>query len=191
MRDRQINNPRRSAPTPRAAAFVPPSPFRARLSWPKSDSPIRRLDPPPLCQISKRTHRDVPTPPSFTPPRTKAHHPRAPVAKRTHSAPRTQHSGLSTLHAPAHQGAPSTRNAQNEPMCHPVPPAKTGHESRRVKQTHRPPFPRQKPRFRPPASKTNPPKPALIPLFMFHVFMSSRFPSPPTTAPPRTGCSGP
>jgi hypothetical protein len=87
--------PPRLVPTPCLRAYVP-SCLRAFFSSP---SPL-----PQLCQISKRTHRDVPIPPSFTPPRTKAHHPIAPVGERTHSLTRQNPpEPAQTRHNPPHR----------------------------------------------------------------------------------------
>ena len=103
MRDRQPNT-RPAVPRPRRASALAHSPI-----LPLSHSPI-----------------PAPTPPSFTPPRTKAHHHRAPacrepvepVAKRTHSAPRTQHSGLSTQHSSRPRAPRRTIDANSAERTH-------------------------------------------------------------------------
>jgi hypothetical protein len=79
--------------------------------------------------MSQKISRNVPFSknslcPDTPPPRTKARHPLAPVAKQTHSA-------LRTLNAPAHQGAPSPREiCKTKPrviLSHPPKPAQTRH----------------------------------------------------------------
>jgi hypothetical protein len=75
---------------------------------------VRRTHPhflPPRLVPTPCLRAFVPTrlvfPPSFTPARTKAHHP--PRARGKTNPPSSQDSALRTLHAPAHQAAPSPR----------------------------------------------------------------------------------